>query len=374
MCSNEQLYFHDHWVQVVFFCLYAAIFIFGVGGNLVVIGVILGNKHMRTTINLYLLNLATSDIIMSVFASSKLMGRWRLLGHGDWMCKVTHSSMMLSVCMSTFTLAAIAVNRFLAVFYPFSSRNNSLTRTIIIIVCIDLAAIIISLPLVVMFIQVDWDPNLNLNSDREDLKFEGGMICGIDLDKWSLESILVYNSFLKISQFVIPCTIIVICYTSIMIKLRKRAQKRRSESLTAQQREEEDARNKRMNKMLILVTVIFGICWFPAQLSQVIIAKVDIFCWKLRELTMCILHVLAMSSACYNPFLYCFMNTAFKEAFTKLCPCARKTAATKNQDREGGPRPVEGRIQMEIMEIKQGTQPAPLQAEHVTATTASKSV
>ena len=324
MCTNEQLHVNYHWVQIIFFCLYAAIFIVGVGGNLLVIGVILGNKHMRTTINLYLLNLATSDIIMSVFASSKFMSSWRFLG--DDMCNLTTTSMTLSVCMSTFTLAAIAVNRFLAVFYPFRSRNKSLTRTITIIFCIDLAAIIISLPLVVIFEQVDWDPNPNLNSDREDLKFEGGMICGMDLEKWSRESILAYNAFLKMSKFVIPFAIIVICYTSIMIKLRKRAQKRRSESLTAQQRVEEDARNKRMNKMMILVTVIFGICWFPTQLSQLVIFKVDIYCWTLRDLTMYILHVLAMSSTCYNPFLYGFMNPAFKEAFGKLCSYARKTS------------------------------------------------
>ena len=300
MCSNEQLYFHEHWVQVVFFCLYAVIFIVGVGGNLLVIDVILFNKHMRTTINLYLLNLATSDIIMSVFASSKFFNRW--LFFGGEMCKLTISSMTFSIFMSTFTLAAIAVNRFLAVFYPFSTRNNSLTRGIIIIVCIDLAAIIISLPLVVMFIQVDWDPNLNLNSDWEDLKFEGGMICGIDLDKWTLKSILVYNSFLKISQFVVPFTIIVICYTSIIIKLRHRAVGR---SMSMVQIQEEDARNKRMNKMLITVTLLFGICWFPGKVIQMI-RTVDhsVRCWELFQLTLFTFHVLAMSSTCYNPFLY----------------------------------------------------------------------
>ena len=75
MCRS-QLYFHEHWVQVIFFCLYATIFVVGVAGNLAVLCVILRNKHMRTTINLYLLNLSTSDIIMSVFSSAKLMGRW----------------------------------------------------------------------------------------------------------------------------------------------------------------------------------------------------------------------------------------------------------------------------------------------------------
>ena len=64
MCRQEQLYIHEHEVQIVFFCMYAAIFIVGVGGNLLVIGVIICNKHMRTTINLHLLNLSVSDIIM----------------------------------------------------------------------------------------------------------------------------------------------------------------------------------------------------------------------------------------------------------------------------------------------------------------------
>ena len=113
---NDQLYINEPWVQAIFISLYMAIFLVGVAGNLLVIGVILGNKHMWTTINLYLLNLAASDIIMSVFASSKFLDRWRFLGEEEAMCKLTTTSMTVSVNMSTFTLAAIAINRFLAVF------------------------------------------------------------------------------------------------------------------------------------------------------------------------------------------------------------------------------------------------------------------
>ena len=68
MCRN-QLYFHEHWVQVIFFCLYATIFVVGVAGNLVVLGVVLKNKHMRTTINLYLLNLASQHRTSSSVSS-----------------------------------------------------------------------------------------------------------------------------------------------------------------------------------------------------------------------------------------------------------------------------------------------------------------
>ena len=337
MCSNEQLYVHKHWVQVILFCLYATIFIVGVGGNLVVIGVILGNKQMRTTINLYLLNLSTSDIIMSVFSSAKLMGRWQFIGGG--MCKLTISSMIVSVCMSTFTLAAIAVNRFLAVFYPFSTRNHSVTRTIVIILCIDLVAIIITLPRAIVVEQVTrtWL--------GPELKFKGNIVCS---SSWSEKSHRVHNLFVKISEFAIPFTIIVICYTSIMIKLKHRDQIRRSESMTTEQMQEEASRNKRMNKMLITITVLFGICWFPSRLLQMVwTVDHSVRCWKLWKLTEYTVHVIAMFSTCFNPFLYGFMNTAFKEAFAKLWSCARKTEAMKNRERENDSGFVEERVSIE---------------------------
>ena len=59
-----QLFIYEGWVQAIFILLYAVIFVVGVGGNLVVLAVVLGNKHMRTTTNLYLLNLAVADIVM----------------------------------------------------------------------------------------------------------------------------------------------------------------------------------------------------------------------------------------------------------------------------------------------------------------------
>ena len=59
-----QLFIYDSWVQAIFILLYAVIFVVGVGGNLVVLAVVLGNPHMRTTTNLYLLNLAVADIVM----------------------------------------------------------------------------------------------------------------------------------------------------------------------------------------------------------------------------------------------------------------------------------------------------------------------
>ena len=43
---------------------YSIIFTVGVTGNMIVLVVVLSNKHMRTTTNIYLVNLSASDIFM----------------------------------------------------------------------------------------------------------------------------------------------------------------------------------------------------------------------------------------------------------------------------------------------------------------------
>ena len=47
-------------------------------------------------------------------------------------------------------------------------------------------------------------------------------------------------------------------------------------SRTAKQRQEEAARNSRINKMLIAMVVIFGTCWFPINLINLAADTIDL--------------------------------------------------------------------------------------------------
>ena len=57
-------------------------------------------------------------------------------------------------------------------------------------------------------------------------------------------------------------------------------------SRTARQRQEEAARNARVNKMLISMVVIFGTSWFPINLINLVADTVDLStlststCWR----------------------------------------------------------------------------------------------
>ena len=322
-CWSEQLYIFQPWVQAVFVTLYVVIFVVGVAGNLAVVAVILCNKHMRTAVNIYILNLSASDILMALIMSAD--PHYVIYNRNHWifgevLCKLFRSSLDVSVYMSSFTLAAIAVDRYKAVFYPFSSQTKSLAGTTLIILCIDFVAIIISIPGAVI---------------REVVPDELGNLQCKHTRGWTWD--LYYDNITwNITQSVLPFTIIVFSYTRIVIRLHLRKDDlRRTESMTTQQKQEEAARTLRMNKMLISMVVIFGVCWFPVNLINMVNTFVTrVGCWNMYHLSFSITYVIAMSSTCYNPFLYGLLNTAFKAEFGKLYKWLLNTATTESQNFE----------------------------------------
>lgn len=65
--SYVDFYLHQPSVAAVFIISYLLIFLLCMVGNSVVCFIILRNKHMRTVTNLFLLNLAVSDLLVGIF-------------------------------------------------------------------------------------------------------------------------------------------------------------------------------------------------------------------------------------------------------------------------------------------------------------------
>ena len=83
----------------------------------------------------------------------------------------------------------------------------------------------------------------------------------------------------------------------------------------------EKERKKKNNRLCVSMVVIFGTCWFPLNLMN-FLGDIDvrIFCWEYHHLAFFVCHVLAMSSNCYNPFLYGWLNESFRTEFFKMIP------------------------------------------------------
>ncbi|CAI5677349.1 unnamed protein product [Oreochromis niloticus] len=93
-------------------------------GNLLIIVVPMLNKRMRTVTNSSLLSLAVSDLMMAIFCMPFTLIPNMLEDYifGATMCKIVTYLMGVSVSISTFSLVAIAIERYSAICNPLKSH------------------------------------------------------------------------------------------------------------------------------------------------------------------------------------------------------------------------------------------------------------
>lgn len=67
-CSTAQHFVDEIGFQIFFYLLYAIVFCVGILGNSLVVYIILKNQAMQNPTNLFIANLAFSDILMCLFS------------------------------------------------------------------------------------------------------------------------------------------------------------------------------------------------------------------------------------------------------------------------------------------------------------------
>lgn len=82
-------------------------------------------------------------------------------------------------------------------------------------------------------------------------------------------------------------------------------------------RQEETVKSKRrVVKMMIVIVLIFGICWLP-QNTLILWSDIDpsITSNAYIQHVYLIFYFIAMSNSMYNPIIYCWMNQRFRKGF-----------------------------------------------------------
>ena len=120
LCQADSYPYQDYtqlqWVHALFILSYLLIIFLSVTGNLMVIWTICRNKHMRTVTNYYILNLAVSDFLVSVFVMPlKLLEytapcQWHIFNH-RFLCSFLYYVLPIFVFASVLTLLAISIER-----------------------------------------------------------------------------------------------------------------------------------------------------------------------------------------------------------------------------------------------------------------------
>ncbi|XP_035398462.1 G-protein coupled receptor 83 isoform X2 [Cygnus atratus] len=125
--------------------------------------------------------------------------------------------------------------------------------------------------------------------------------------------------------YVLPLVIISAAYVTVAKKLWLR---NAIGDVTTEQYFALRRKNKKTIKMLMLVVVLFAVCWFPLNCYVVLLSSQTI---RTNNALYFAFHWLAMSSTCYNPFIYCWLNDSFRSELKALLNICRKPPGPAEQ-------------------------------------------
>ncbi|XP_067212567.1 cholecystokinin receptor type A-like isoform X1 [Linepithema humile] len=186
--------------------LYGIIFFLSIVGNSLVLITLARNKRMRTVTNVYLLNLAVSDLLLGVFCMPfTLLGQiLKNFVFGLTMCKLIPYFQAVSVSVGVWTLVAISLERYFAICRPLKSRRWQTQFHAYKMIA------------VVWTLSLTWNAPILVMSQLKNLR-GGRRKCR---EEWpSVGTERAYNLFLDGTLLLIPLLLMSLAYSLIAIKL-----------------------------------------------------------------------------------------------------------------------------------------------------------
>nr|XP_014340962.1 PREDICTED: probable G-protein coupled receptor 83 [Latimeria chalumnae] len=303
-------------VKALLIIAYSVIIVISLFGNLLVCHVVMKNKRMHSATSLFIVNLAVSDIMITLLNTPFTLARFvnSTWVFGKTMCHISRFVQYCSLHVSTLTLTAIALDRHQVILNPLKPRM-SLSRGVLSIAIIWVMAICFSLPHGIY--QKLFQYNYRVSTVRS--------FCVPDFPEPSelFWKCLDLATFLLL--YLLPLAIITIAYSHLAKRLWLR---NAIGDITTEQYITHRKNKKKTVKMLVLVVVVFAVCWFPLNCYVVLISSLGI---RTKNLLYFALHWFAMSSTCYNPFIYCWLNESFRvELKSLLSMCKRVQRSQDN--------------------------------------------
>nr|XP_025045886.1 neuropeptide FF receptor 1-like [Pelodiscus sinensis] len=311
-------YQHSPPVAAIYIISYLFIFALCMVGNSLVCFVVLRSSRMRTVTNLFILNLAISDLLVGIFCVPTTLVDNLITGwpFSNGVCKMSGLVQGMSVASSVFTLVAIAVDRFRCIIYPFKSKL-SLLKALNTIAVIWVLAIAIMCPSAVMLTVVQIEDHYMVHDGNQSLAFPL-YSC---YEAWpNSEMHKVYTTVLFAHIYVAPLTLIVAMYGRIGAKLYRSAGPVSKHSVESQEcgSAAVSRRKVKVIKMLTLVALLFMLSWLPLWTLMLFTDYAKLEDEELDLLTGYIFpfaHWLAFSNSGINPIIYGYFNENFKRGF-----------------------------------------------------------
>ncbi|KAF1573235.1 CX3C chemokine receptor 1, partial [Eudyptes moseleyi] len=271
---------------------YIAVFALGLTGNLMVGFAIVKEGSKKSITDIYLLNLAISDLLFVIslpFWASNTVRGWTL---GTIPCTAVSSLYYIGFFGGMFFITVISVDRYLAIVRATYSLKCRTVKHGLLVTCgVWAIAVLVSVPHFVFSQLVEND-------------------C-IPVFPQELENIwpVFCNVKLNTIGFFIPVCIICYCYCGIIKTLLSCKNQKKTRAV----------------KLILVVVVVFFLFWSPYNVLIFLetLKHYELFtsCNQIKSLdyAMHLTETIAFSHCCLNPLIYAFAGEKFRKYLYHVC-------------------------------------------------------
>lgn len=312
--------------------IYAVLICFGSLGNGLVVLAVLRKAPMRSARNMFILNLAVSDLLLCLITMPltlmEILTRYWPLGRSTiFLCKLFGGLQGVSIFVSTMSITAIALDRYHVIVYPMK-KSLQHAEVCIILLCVWALAIFLASPMFIVR-QIDHH-ELNQSVDGLPSSFD---YC---VEWWAVDHGRAYYSiFSVVCQYLVPILTVSIAYSRITHNLSFRMSSMANRD--SSRRERQERRAKRTHTLLVAIALVYSISWIPLNVCNLLSDLLVIREGELLERTRvvyAVCHLIGMSSACSNPILYGWLNDNFRKEFVEIYFCMTPCVTHKSQQWE----------------------------------------
>ncbi|XP_070544379.1 QRFP-like peptide receptor [Ptychodera flava] len=307
LASKEDFELSLNW-RIILITAFSLNITLSIVGNVIVLIVLMFSKRPKTELNVFLINLALADLTMAIFC---MPFTFTTIMYGYWifstgMCPTVIFMQQVSVMVSVYTLTAIGIDRYYAVLYPLKVRVTT-NRSKILFGLIWLVSVLLAIVQTVFA--------------RARKVYYGEKMWYFCTEWWPYDSAaIVYEIFMILLTYIIPVITLMFCYIGIGRRLWRRnlpgnADRQRDNTCSASK--------KKVIKMLILVVVLFILCYLPLHIF-IFVARLAPYMFDdnghqdlMRKVNSIVLWI-AMSNSFMNPVIYSFLNDAFRADFNTM--------------------------------------------------------
>ncbi|NXS59437.1 CLTR2 protein, partial [Brachypteracias leptosomus] len=280
----------DSFKQVIYPTIYLFIFFFGAVGNSLSIYVFFQHSQRKTSVNIYMQNLAVSDLMF--VSTLPFRATYYLLGShwifGDVLCRIMTYTLYVNMYCSIYFLTVLSVVRFIAIVYPFKHwKVTNMKYARITCTAIWLFVLVASSPLF----------------SKEIAGYSNPVKC-LDLHPSNTQRLLMMNSFVLVVGFILPFCTIIVCYIfAIKVLLKSRTPQHKKAVC-----------HKKALSTIIITLILFLLCFLPYHILRTVhlmlsnCNQTNLPVHKALVVALC----LAAMNSCLDPILYYFAAENFK--------------------------------------------------------------